>query len=66
MSTLAIVYGVGEDAADHNHKSLYDTLRRAKRTDGTPVFTAATCFSGRCCKNSNDDGSAPAPKVSRR
>jgi ferrous iron transport protein B len=45
VSTLAIVYGVGEDAADHNHKSLYDTLRRAKRTDGTPVFTAATCLS---------------------
>jgi ferrous iron transport protein B len=45
VSTLAIVYGVGEDAADNNHKSLYDTLRQAKRTDGTPVFTAATCLS---------------------
>jgi ferrous iron transport protein B len=45
VSTLAIVYGVGEDAADNNRKSLYDTLRQAKRTDGTPVFTAATCLS---------------------
>ena len=45
VSTLAIVYGVGEDAADNNRTSLYDTLRRSKRTDGTPVFTTATCLS---------------------
>jgi len=45
VSTLAIVYGVGEDAADNNRSSLYDTLRRAKRTDGSPVFTTATCLS---------------------
>ncbi len=45
VSTLAIVYGVGEDAADNNRKSLYDTLRQAKRTDGLPVFTTATCLS---------------------
>ncbi len=45
VSTLAIVYGVGEDAADNNQNSLYDTLRRAKRTDGSPVFTTATCLS---------------------
>ena len=45
VSTLAIVYGVGEDAADSNRTSLYDTLRRAKRTDGSPVFTTATCLS---------------------
>ncbi len=45
VSTLAIVYGVGEDAADNNRKSLYDTLRHAKRTDGSPVFTTATCLS---------------------
>ena len=43
VSTLAIVYGVGEDA--DNNTSLYDTLRRAKRTDGSPVFTTATCLS---------------------
>jgi ferrous iron transport protein B len=45
VSTLAIVYCVGGDAADNNRKSLYDTLRQAKRTDGSPVFTAATCLS---------------------
>jgi len=45
VSTLAIVYGVGEDAADNNRTSLYDTLRSAKRTDGSPVFTTATCLS---------------------
>jgi ferrous iron transport protein B len=45
VSTLAIVYGVGEDTADNNRKSLYDTLRQAKRTDGSPVFTVATCLS---------------------
>lgn len=45
VSTLAIVYGVGEDAAEHNRSSLYDSLRRARRTDGTPIFNTATCAS---------------------
>ena len=45
VSTLAVVYGVGENAADENRTSLYDTLRRATRSNGTPVFTAATCAS---------------------
>jgi ferrous iron transport protein B len=45
VSTLAIVYGVGKDAADHNQTSLYSTLRQAKRTDGTPIFNTATCAS---------------------
>ncbi len=45
VSTLAIVYGVGKDAADHNQTSLYSTLRQAKRTDGTPIFNTATCMS---------------------
>jgi len=45
VSTLAIVYGVGEDAAEHNRGSLYDSLRRAKRSDGTPIFNTATCAS---------------------
>lgn len=43
VSTLSIIYGVGDDEAER--ESLYDTLRRAKRTDGSPVFTTATCFS---------------------
>jgi ferrous iron transport protein B len=45
VSTLAIVYGVGKDAAADNQSSLYSTLRQAKRTDGTPIFNTATCAS---------------------
>jgi ferrous iron transport protein B len=45
VSTLAVVYGVGDKAAEENPNSLYDTLRQAKRSDGTPVFTFATCLS---------------------
>jgi len=45
VSTLAIVYGVGKDAAENNRTSLYDTLRQARRSDGTPIFNTATCAS---------------------
>ena len=45
VSTLAVVYGVGEDVAKENPDSLYDSLRKAERTDGTKVFTTATCVS---------------------
>ena len=45
VSTLAIVYGVGDDADESNRTSLYDSLRRATRSDGTPIFNAATCAS---------------------
>ncbi|HUB86799.1 MAG TPA: ferrous iron transport protein B [Verrucomicrobiae bacterium] len=45
VSTLAIVYGVGQDAAEHHSSSLYDSLRHATRSDGTPMFTTATCAS---------------------
>ena len=45
VSTLAIVYGVGAEAADEDPESLYDTLRASRRGDGTPVFNVATCFS---------------------
>lgn len=44
VSTLAIVYGIGEEAAE-DATSLYDKLRTARRNDGTPVFTVATCVS---------------------
>lgn len=44
VSTLAVVYGVG-GGDEGNRTSLYDTLRHAKRTDGTPIFTVATCAS---------------------
>lgn len=45
VSTLAIVYGVGEKAVEDNTESLYDSLRRATRKDGTPIFTTATSVS---------------------
>jgi ferrous iron transport protein B len=44
VSTLAVVYGVGGDA-DEDPTGLYETLRRAQRHDGSPVFTTATSFS---------------------
>jgi ferrous iron transport protein B len=44
VSTLAIVYGIGEDAAEDTD-TLVATLRSQKRPDGTPVFTTATCLS---------------------
>lgn len=45
VSTLAVVYAVGEDVAGKTPESLYDSLRRAERSDGTKVFTTATCAS---------------------
>jgi ferrous iron transport protein B len=45
VSTLAVVYGVGENTAEKSPESLYDSLRRAQRSDGSRVFTAATCVS---------------------
>ena len=45
VSTLSVVYGVGAQTAEDNPDTFYDTLRGAKRLDGTPVFTTATCVS---------------------
>jgi ferrous iron transport protein B len=45
VSTLAIVYGVGRDAAENNQSSLYSTLQHARRSDGSPIFNTATCAS---------------------
>jgi ferrous iron transport protein B len=44
VSTLAVLYGVGE-AADENTDSLYQSLRSSTHPDGTPVFTTAACLS---------------------
>lgn len=44
VSTLAVLYGVGE-AADENVDSLYQSLRSSTHRDGTPVFTTAACLS---------------------
>jgi ferrous iron transport protein B len=45
VPTLAIVYGVGKDTAEKSPDSLYDSLRHATRSDGTPIFNTATCAS---------------------
>lgn len=44
VGTLAIVYGIGEDAAE-DEQTLVETLRSQKRPDGSPVFDTATCLS---------------------
>jgi ferrous iron transport protein B len=45
VSTLAVVYGVGESTVDEDPRPLYETLERAERADGSPVFTVATSVS---------------------
>lgn len=45
VSTLAIVYGLGADAAEEEPRGLYETLRRARHPDGRPVFDAPTSIS---------------------
>jgi ferrous iron transport protein B len=46
VSTLSIVYGLGDNIEGQGQRaSLYDTLHHATRTDGTAVFTPATCGS---------------------
>ncbi|MGI9429900.1 MAG: ferrous iron transport protein B, partial [Bythopirellula sp.] len=44
VSTLAVLYGVGESAAEEG-SLLIDRLRTSKHLDGRPVFTTATCLS---------------------
>ncbi|MAX26575.1 MAG: ferrous iron transporter B [Phycisphaeraceae bacterium] len=45
VSTLAVVYGVGEDVAEENPDAFIDRLRTAKRSDGQLLFSTATCYS---------------------
>jgi len=45
VSTMAIVYGVGKDAVEKDQSTLYGRLQQVKRSDGTPIFTTATCVS---------------------
>ena len=45
VSTLAIVYGVGDNGIDEQPRPLYEKLRAATRSDGTAVFSTATCVS---------------------
>lgn len=44
VPTLAIVYGLGEDAID-DQTTFSQALKNQTRADGTPVFTLATCLS---------------------
>jgi ferrous iron transport protein B len=44
VSTLSIVYGLGEEGAEDT-RGLVETLRSQTRADGTPVFTTATSLS---------------------
>jgi len=43
VSTLSIVYGLGEGGEDN--EGLYDVMREAKHADGRPVFTASASIS---------------------
>jgi ferrous iron transport protein B len=45
VSTLAVVYGVGEDAAKQKPDTLYQTMLKATRDDGSKLFTTATALS---------------------
>jgi ferrous iron transport protein B len=45
VSTLAVLYGLGEDGADENLDSLYGRLRTSTHDDGSLVFTPAACLS---------------------
>lgn len=44
VSTLSIVYGLGEEGED-DEVLLVDTLRQARHPDGRPVFTRPTSWS---------------------
>jgi len=44
VSTLAVLYGIGEDGAE-TEGLLVDKLRASTHADGSPVFTTAACLS---------------------
>ncbi|MCA9234291.1 MAG: ferrous iron transport protein B [Planctomycetales bacterium] len=49
VSTLAVLYGIGDDEATDDEtgasRSLLEKLQASRRADGGPVFTTATCLS---------------------
>ena len=45
VSTIAVVYGVGEDLAEENPDAFIDRLRAARKPNGDLLFSTATCFS---------------------
>ena len=44
ISTMAVLYGIADDDPEKNNK-LLDRLRRSHHSDGSPVFTSASCLS---------------------
>tara|TARA_R110002049_G_scaffold285698_4_gene466902 strand:- start:1374 stop:3527 length:2154 start_codon:yes stop_codon:yes gene_type:complete len=44
VSTLSVIYGVGEEGGE-DQAGLVETLRRQTKSDGTPVFSTATSLS---------------------
>ena len=44
VSTLSVIYGVGEEGGE-DQAGLLETLRRQTRADGSPVFSTATSLS---------------------
>lgn len=45
VSTLAVLFGVGEEAIEEDENSLYSRLRTSTRSDGSLLFTTATSLS---------------------
>lgn len=45
VSSLAIIYGAEDQPVGEVKSALLDRMRSARRPDGTPVFTTATCLS---------------------
>lgn len=43
VSTLSVLYGLGEEPEDEH--TLMGAMRDSRRADGSPVFTTATCLS---------------------
>jgi ferrous iron transport protein B len=45
VSTMAVLYGLGEEGAEDGVNSLLARLGASTHADGSPVFTTATCLS---------------------
>ena len=45
VGTLSVLYGMGEETDDAQMPKLTERLRDAQHSDGTPVFTTASCLS---------------------
>ncbi|QDU58114.1 ferrous iron transport protein B [Aeoliella mucimassa] len=45
VGTLSVLYGMGEDLDEKEMPQLTERLQQARHSDGSPVFTTATCLS---------------------